>query len=70
MGIHEIQHQIVSAVPDVAVGGTALSTLLWFQHVEDWLAVVMAVGGVILLLLRIGVAWRELRKRKSTTPKE
>ena len=66
----DIQHQVVNAVPDVALGGTALSTLIWFHNIEEWLAVVMAFGGLILLLLRIGVAIRELRKRKSTTPKE
>lgn len=69
MILNETQHQLVNAVPDVALGGTALSTLVWFHNVEEWLAVVMAFGGVILLLLRIGVAVRELRKRKST-PKE
>ena len=49
---------------DFGLGGTALSSPMWIQGLENGLGLTMLIGGVILLTLRIVLSWREYKKGK------
>jgi hypothetical protein len=50
---------------DAAFDGTAamaaITAPLWLENVELWGRALVIVGGVVLLALRVVLAWRELR---------
>lgn len=48
---------------DGAVGGTAVSVPLWIQSIDGWAQLVVAIGGVVLIGLRICIALRDLNRR-------
>jgi hypothetical protein len=43
---------------DGALSGVALSSPLWLQYLENLLGITMLVGGVLLLAIRIAIAWK------------
>ncbi len=51
---------------DTAFDGTAamaaITAPLWLADVELWGRALVLLGGVVLLGLRIAIAWRELRR--------
>lgn len=57
------QH-IARNIGDGILGLSAISVPLWWQYLEAAFAGVVAVGGAILLVLRIWLAVRDLRASK------
>lgn len=50
---------------DYTIGGLGATSPVWLQWVDylsQWAGVIAAIGGVILIILRIWLAIRELRK--------
>jgi len=47
---------------DGAVGAAAVTAPLWLQLVQSGSQVLVALGGVVLVALRIAIALRDLRK--------
>ena len=54
-----------STVIDAALGTSAVASPWWLQHLETTLGLIMLIGGVILLVLRIAIAWRNWRRPQS-----
>jgi len=57
--------QQMKIVIDGTLGGGGLSAPWWVQQVDVYVGVLLAIGGVVLLGLRIAISWRELKGRKS-----
>lgn len=47
---------------DWFLGGASVTAIAWMRYVDPYFAFVMLVGGVILLVLRIMLAWRQWRR--------
>ena len=47
---------------DAAVGIPAASSWLWMNTFSDVLTLCLAAGGVVLVILRVLISWREWRK--------
>jgi len=56
-----LETQTATIMVDGALGGTAITAPLWLQYVTLYSGAVLAVGGIVLLLLRIFIVWREAR---------
>jgi hypothetical protein len=50
---------------DTMLASGAITAPVWLAYVQTGAAVVMAIGGVVLLALRIAIAWREWRTKKA-----
>ena len=55
-----IEH--TQAKVDAAIAAGALSAFWWMPHFDGVVHVLLALGAVALVVLRIGIAWREWRK--------
>jgi hypothetical protein len=49
---------------DVAIGTSAVTSPLWIQYVQNGATVVAAIGGAVLILIRVWIAIRDLRNKK------
>lgn len=49
---------------DAALGTGAVTSPIWLQYIQDGLGLFMLIGGAVLLLLRLMIAWREWRNSK------
>ena len=68
MNPHDID-QTAKAALDGAIGVTALVSPVWLSMIEHAFGVVMAMLGMVLLVLRLMIAWREWRSgRNGPTP--
>ena len=47
---------------DGFIGGVSVTAVAWMQYVDAYAGLIMMIGGMILLALRIMIAWREWRK--------
>lgn len=54
----------ISAKLDATIGTIAVSTPWWLPHFDSAIHVLLAVGGLVLLVLRIGIAWKDYRAKK------
>lgn len=50
---------------DLLLGGTAVSTPLWLQNVEVVAQAVVAIGGAILITIRVAIAIRQYLRGRS-----
>jgi hypothetical protein len=50
-----------AAAIDGAAAVVAVTMPLWVQYAIVWMQAVIVLGGVVLLALRIAIAWRDLR---------
>jgi hypothetical protein len=48
---------------DASLAGTTISAPIWMANLETYVGLAIALGGFILLVLRILLSWRELRGR-------
>ena len=53
---HLSQHPV-----DAPIGLAAVTAPLWLNWFEGWMQALLLVGGVVLLMIRIAIAWREWR---------
>ncbi|HLI22610.1 MAG TPA: hypothetical protein VKV32_15905 [Stellaceae bacterium] len=56
----------LDAVFDGAAALTAIAAPLWLADAEVWGRALVILGGVVLLALRIVIAWRVLRAQRSS----
>lgn len=54
----------ISAKGDALIGTLAATTPWWLPHFDSTIHVLLALGGLALLGLRIGIAWKEWRNKK------
>ena len=47
---------------DSAIGITAISGPVWISYITTYGGLVMLLGGIVLLVLRIALAWKEWKK--------
>jgi hypothetical protein len=59
-----MNHKLDAAF-DGAAALTAIAAPLWLADVELWGRALVILGGVVLLALRIVIAWRLLRRSRS-----
>lgn len=55
--------QLLKHVPDGALATASSTAPLWMQSIDHWAQFVVAIGGVILIGIRICIGLRDLRKR-------
>ena len=55
--------QQTKVVIDGTIGSGGLSAPWWVQQVDVYMGVLLAIGGVVLLVLRIAISWKELKSR-------
>lgn len=55
--------QQARSVYDAATGVAAVSSPLWLQHLENGSAAFVAIGGALLVLIRLGLAIKEWRQK-------
>lgn len=48
---------------DMSVATTVITTPLWLHALDGWLQFFLAAGGLVLLILRILVTWRDYRRK-------
>jgi hypothetical protein len=51
-------------VIDGATAAVLVTAPLWLQLLEQWGQASLILLGLVLALLRVGIAWRELRTRR------
>jgi hypothetical protein len=56
--------QKLDAAFDGAAAVTAISAPLWLADIELWGRALVILGGIVLLALRIVIAWRALRRSR------
>ncbi len=61
--------QHIKQTLDGAVGGYGVSIPFWIDYVKEGLEIVALAGGLVLLAMRLWIAWRELREKKSLQQK-
>lgn len=54
--------QGVKIALDSAIGATAVTAPAWVQNVTTYGGVIMLVAGIILMCLRVAIAYREWKK--------
>jgi uncharacterized membrane protein len=52
----------LDAVFDGTAALTAIAPPLWLADAEAWGRALLILGGIVLLILRIVIAWRALRR--------
>ena len=55
----------LDVVVDATTATAAVTVPFWLQDVELWGRALVILGGLVLILLRILCAWRELRDGRS-----
>jgi hypothetical protein len=55
---------ILSHKVDYAIGVAATTAPWWMPYFNDTVHVLLLVGGVLLVILRVGIAWKEWRAKK------
>lgn len=50
-------------VLDGAIVSGSVTAPVWIDYVQSGIGLLMGVGGIVLLMLRIGIAWREWKSR-------
>ena len=63
MALFNDQSHTAKVVIDSSVGGAAVSAPLWLQWIETYDGAVMFVGGVVLISIRLVIAWRDLQRK-------
>lgn len=58
------QQETAKHALDSAIGAGALSSPWWLPVFNTWTNVALVLGGIILLGLRIAIAWREWRSKR------
>lgn len=48
---------------DYALGAGAISAPVWLQYIQTYAGFLMLIGGLVLLALRIAIAWNEWQHR-------
>lgn len=51
---------------DGAIAAVAITTPAWLQYTQTYVGAFVLMGGAILLIIRIGLAWREWKTRPRT----
>lgn len=59
--------QMKNAAVDVPIGVGAVSLPVWIEYLKEGAVAVTAVGGAILVGIRIAVAIRDYRKKTPST---
>ena len=54
----------MQASADIALATAAITTPMWVQYAQTALGLVMALGGAVLLGMRLYLSWREIRSKK------
>jgi hypothetical protein len=57
------EQQTASKVFDTTIALGALAYPYWAVSLENWLHIIAGAGGIVLLAIRILIAWKEYRKR-------
>jgi len=55
--------QIAKTGLDVALAASALSSPVWLSMLQTYVGLFMLLGGALLLVLRLAIAWREWRAK-------
>jgi hypothetical protein len=55
--------QQIKTALDTSIGTIGASSPLWIQHLQQGAAIVAAVGGAILVVIRLLIAWRDWRAK-------
>lgn len=48
---------------DATIAAGAMTSPWWLWYFDHTAHIALAIGGVVLLALRIGIAWREWRRK-------
>jgi hypothetical protein len=57
------EQQTAGKVFDATIAAGALAYPYWSAPLESWLHIIAGVGGIVLLTIRILVAWKEYRRK-------
>jgi len=49
---------------DIVTGTALVSTPLWFDYLQMWVSGIMMAAGLVLMYLRLRIAWREYKAGK------
>lgn len=60
--IHKIEHIVEKS--DYVTGSIAASSPWWLKYVEEGAAVYIAIGGAILITIRVALAIKEWRRNQ------
>ena len=53
----------MKGITDALISLPAIASPFYFTHIEQWMSIYLAIGGGVLLTIRIGLAIREWRNR-------
>lgn len=53
--------QLTKVALDTGIGGIGATSPLWLQNIQTGAGLVAAVGGAILVIIRLAIAWRDWR---------
>lgn len=49
---------------DGAIGAVGVSSPVWLQYLQNGAGAVVAIGGAVLIVIRVMIAWRDWRNGK------
>lgn len=56
--------QTVKTIADTGIASAAITSPVWLQMVQTYVGLFMLIGGALLLVLRLAIAWREWRGKQ------
>lgn len=58
------------AIGDTALATGAISSPVWLAYLSDWLGILAAVGGLVILAARGWLIWRDIQKARAEDKKK
>ena len=55
---------VIKTSTDIALGVVAIASPVWLQFLQTFTGLFTAIGGMLLIALRLAIAWHEWRGRK------
>jgi hypothetical protein len=56
--------QHIKTALDTSIGTIGAISPIWIQYLQEWAGFIAAVGGAILVIIRLAIAWRDWRNGK------
>ena len=57
--------QLTKIALDTGIGSIGATSPLWLQYIQTGAGLIAAVGGAVLVIIRLAIAWRDWRSGRN-----